>query len=351
MTQEINIDSFLQNISKKRKTLLLIMIASIAVSVIYSFTATEYYKVSAYVLPPESRHIQPLNVVDVDGDLISKDGEAIKPVDVYNNFIMNIQSRKLQREYFFSNSINQFYDDSDLERSFEKNFHKNLLFELSAKTTSRDIRSQSFLTISFISTDPNRAADILNNYIKMANKKTTESIVDSVNKLILNTRSSIIAEIDGRRNLARKVTQDRIKRLEEAYLIADQLGITERQSDVNNSQNVILSDTKSLSTQSPLYLFGTKSLMAEIDILKQRKSFDPFIPGLRSLEQKAEGLNNLSVNISDVNSAQIDQSATKPKSRFAPKRKLIVLIGTFLGLLICFLYLISESFIRRTTSY
>ena len=59
----------------------------------------------------------------------------------------------------------------------------------------------------------------------MANRKTTESIVDSVNKLILNTRSSIIAEIDGRRNLAKKITQDRIKRLEEAYLIANQLGI------------------------------------------------------------------------------------------------------------------------------
>ena len=168
---------------------------------------------------------------------------------------MNIQSRKFQREYFFSNNINQFYNDSDLERSFEKNFHKNLSFELSAKTTSRDIRSQSFLTVSFISTDPNKAAEILNNYIEMANQKTTESIVDSVNKLILNTRSSIIAEIDGRRNLAKKITQDRIKRLEEAYLIANELGITERVSDINNSQNVILSDTKSVNAIATLFIW------------------------------------------------------------------------------------------------
>ena len=126
------------------------------------------------------------------------------------------------------------------------------------------------MTVSFVSEDPELAAEILNNYIKMANKKTTESIVDSVNKLILNTRASIIAEIDGRRNLAKKITQDRIKRLEEAYMIASQLNISERVSDTNNSQNVILSDdTKNLSTQSPLYLYGTKSLRAEIDILKK----------------------------------------------------------------------------------
>ena len=349
MTEELNITNFIENISKKRKPLIFIIATSIIISIIYSLVATEYYKAHAYVLPPESRYIQPLNVVDVDGDLISKDGEAIKPADVYNNFIMNIQSRKLQREFFFSNNIHKNYSESDLEKSFEKNFYKNLSFELSAKTISRDIRSQSFLTVSFVSEDPELAAEILNNYIKMANKKTTESIVDSVNKLILNTRASIIAEIDGRRNLAKKITQDRIKRLEEAYMIASQLNISERVSDTNNSQNVILSDdTKNLSTQSPLYLYGTKSLRAEIDILKKRNSFDPFIPGLRSLEQKAEGLNNLSVNISDVNSAQIDQPATTPKIRFAPKRKLIVLMGTFLGLLICFIYLISLSFIQRT---
>ena len=101
MTEELNIDNFLQNISKKRKSLLLTMVASIAISVIYSLIATEYYKAYAYILPPESRHIQPLNVVDVDGDLISKDGEAIKPVDVYNNFIMNIQSENFKVIYNF----------------------------------------------------------------------------------------------------------------------------------------------------------------------------------------------------------------------------------------------------------
>jgi len=347
MDKELDFNNFIENLLKNKNKLLFIMIASILSSIIYALSATEYYKAYAYILPPQPKHIQPLNVVDADGDLISQDSTAIKPVDVYNDFIMNIQSRNFQKEFFLKNNINKYYDEDDTDKSFENNFHKNLSFKLSAQTTSRDIRSQSFLTVTFINSDPQLAASIINDYINMANKKTSENLVDSVNQLIRNTRNSIIAEIEGRRNLAKKITQDRIKQLEEAFMIAKDLGIVEREQDKNNSQNVILSESKSVSSQTPLYLYGTRSITAEIEVLKKRHIFDPFIPGLRSLEQKAEGLKNISVKYSEVKSAQIDQPATTPKIRFTPKRKLIVLMGIMFGLIISFLYLISLSFINR----
>jgi chain length determinant protein (polysaccharide antigen chain regulator) len=178
----------------------------------------------------------------------------------------------------------------------------------------------------------------------MADKKTSKNFTDGINQSINNTRNSLIAEIEGERLLAKRITQDRIKRLEEAYVIAQKLDIQDR---VENSKNIIISDDKNIMAESQLYLYGTKSLRAEIDVLARRDSFDAFIPNLRSLEQKAEGLKNISVNSSDVRSAEIDQVANPPLHRFKPKRKIIVLVGGMIGGLISFIYLLYLMVIRR----
>ena len=345
MKENIDLNDFIKLLLEQKKVIFKIIITAIIISVIYALSATKYYKAYAYILPPQAKYIEPLNVVDVDGDLISQEPTPLNPNDIYTAFIRNVQSRKFQREYFFNNIANLF-DEPDQDESFENNFHKNLNFELSAKTTSRDIRSQSFLTITYIHTDPLEAASILNGYIDMADKKTSKNFTDGINQSINNTRNSLITEIDGKRFLAKRITQDRIKRLEEAYVIAQKLGIQDR-VDMTNSQNIIISDDKNIMTESQLYLYGTKSLRAEIDVLARRDSFDAFIPNLRSLEQKAEGLKNISVNSSDVRSAEIDQAANPPLHRFTPKRKIIVLMGGMIGGLISFIYLLYLMVIRR----
>jgi chain length determinant protein (polysaccharide antigen chain regulator) len=345
MKEDLDINHFIELLIESKNIVLSIIASAIVFSIIYSLSATNYYKAYAYILPPQTKYVQPLNIVDSDGDLLSQE-TPIKPDDIYNSFIRNVQSRKFQREYFFDNAV-KLFDELDKDLSFENNFHKNLSFELSSKTTSRDIRSQSFLTLTFIDTDPQRAASILNEYIDMVNQKTAEDFTEGVNQLIRTTRNSLIAEIDGKRLLAKRITQDRIKRLEEAFSIAKKLNIVDRVTDSTNSQNVVLSGDKNISSDTPLYLYGTKSLRAEIDVLTNRESFEAFIPGLRALEQKAEGLKNIVVNSFDVKSAQIDQPANPPTMRFTPKRKIIVLMGGIIGVFISFLYLLYLMIVRR----
>ena len=345
MKEDLDINHFIKLLVESKNIVFGIIATAVLVSIIYSLTATNYYKAHAYILPPQTKYIQPLNVVDSDGDLLSQE-VPLKPNDIYTSFIRNIQSRKFQREYFFDNAV-KLFDEPNKDLSFENNFHKNLSFELSSKTTSRDIRSQSFLTISYIDTDPQRAASILNEYIDIVNRKTAEDFAEGVNQLISTTRNSLIAEIDGKRLLAKKITQDRIKRLEEAFSIAKKLNIVDRVADTTNSQNVVLSGDKNISSDTPLYLYGTKSLRAEIDVLTSRESFEAFIPGLRALEQKAEGLKNIGVNSFDIKSAQIDQPANPPTMRFTPKRKIIVLMGGIIGVFISFIYLLYLMIVRR----
>ena len=181
----------------------------------------------------------------------------------------------------------------------------------------------------------------------MVNQKTAEECTEGANQLIRTTRHSLIAESDGKRLLAKRITQDRIKRLEEAFSIAKKLNIVDSVTDSTNSQNVVLSGDKNISSDTPLYLYGTKSLRAEIDVLTNRESFEAFIPGLRALEQKAQGLKNIVVNSFDVKSAQIDQPANPPTMRVTPKRKIIVLMGGIIDVFISFLYLLYLMIVRR----
>ena len=130
-------------------------------------------------------------------------------------------------------------------------------------------------------------------------------------------------------------------------IIARELGINDRESGISNQQSVVLSEDETMHSKNPIYLYGTKALNAEIRALQNRKNTDSFISGLRQLEQKVKSLETITVNVSDVRSAQLDQEATIPQTRYAPKRKLIVFIGTFMGGFIAFIYLIFSFIFTR----
>ena len=102
MKEDIDLNYFIKLFLEKKKIIFTIIAAATTISIIYALTATKYYKSYAYILPPQTKYIQALNVVDVDGDLISQETSPLKPVDIYTAFVMNIQSRKYQREYFFN---------------------------------------------------------------------------------------------------------------------------------------------------------------------------------------------------------------------------------------------------------
>ncbi len=345
MNDDINLSNLFQKIRETKKTLISIISLSILFSLIYAFTQEETFKAEAYLIPPESRYTQPLNVFLEDGYRLTR--EEIEPSDIYRVFMLNLQSRKYQRKYFFDNKLYDTFDEKDYEKSFTENFHKNLNFIIESKITSRDFREQQFLTVSFIHNNPTQAAEWLNNYIKMVSKITARDFVDGINILIKNTKKTFESEITSKKNLALKITQDRIIQLEEALDIAMKLNIIDRDVGSSNQQSVVISEDESVHLRSPIYLYGVNALKAEISALKNRKNKDSFINGLRQLEQKVKSLESIRVNVSDVKATQIDQKAIPPEVRHSPKRKLIVLLGTLFGFVIAFFYILFSFIIRR----
>ena len=105
MSDEINLTSIFNKIIEEKKTMLSIIFAGFILSLIYSLSAEESYKATAHLIPPENKYTQTLNVFLEDGYRLSR--EEITPSTVFRSLMLNLQSRKYQRKYFFDNKSMQ----------------------------------------------------------------------------------------------------------------------------------------------------------------------------------------------------------------------------------------------------
>ena len=341
MNDNINIGNLYQTLLNKKRSVLIILLASVVLSSLYAFTLPNLYRAQIYIVPPQDKFVQPLNYFATQ---IAKDSQLVlKQQYIYFDFMKNAQSRQFQRKFFFENKIYDYFD-ADPEEAFDVSFNEMLRFSLESKYVSRDIRQEEFFNVSFLHSDPNLAAKWLNDYVQMVERETSRRIVDGVNTSIENYRKKIQSAIDSHKEQAKQIRADNITRLKEALLIAEELDII-KPSNANLTNQTIIMDNSTVSgptqiTEMPLYLFGTDALKTQIDILQNRVSDDPFIPNLRSLEAELNTTSLVKVNYSDVRVAEIDQKALAPTRKYSPRRSLILIVGLFFGIVVSFFYIL-----------
>ena len=340
----MNIDNIYTSIRDEIKPISIIILVNIIIATVYALNAPEVYTAKAYVLPPENKYIQELNL---SADEVGNTKQDYSVREVYPLVINNLQSRKYQRKFFFGNNINELFTIDNIEESFEKNFHDQIGLKLQSKVSQVRMRSQDFLTLSFESDDPVKAANIINDYLDMILKETAGELARSVNTTITKRIISYKANIEAKKNLAKKIRLDNIARLKEALSIAKELNINELKMTSSDNTTIVNMEDDTTTDNSKLYLYGTKALKAEIISLESRLSEDPFTIGLRTLEHKIEALRKIKIDENNIKPATIDQRAIPPSVRSEPKRKLIVLLGAAFGILLAFLYLVIKLFIFR----
>jgi len=88
---------------------------------------------------------------------------------------------------------------------------------------------------------------------------------------------------------------------------------------------------------------GAKALEAEIAVLESRKSDEPFIAGLRDLQEKRIFLEGLLINRDKLSAVTIDAAARTPYRAEKPRKKLMVILAGMLGLMVgIFLVFVAE---------
>ena len=122
------------------------------------------------------------------------------------------------------------------------------------------------------------------------------------------------------------------------------MGVKDRVDATNVVQN---NQLNSSTTSTPLYYRGFRALNAEIAILKNRKSDDPFIIGLRDLQENLALLRSIKIEDEGLHAVSIDQAAYPPKNRIKPNRRLIVSLGTVVGLFLGIFLVFFVSFVQK----
>ena len=227
--------------------------------------------------------------------------------------------------------------------------------------------------------------------------------------------NKIETSLTSKRDLAKQRREDQIVRFKEAILIAETLGINKREDATNIIKNSQM-NLDIVTSTNPLYYIGTEALKAEIRTLNERtsdepfisglrdmqenlsrlravksddptiaglrdlqeqldrvvsiksdapfieelrdlqeelallrsiKSDDPFIGGLRDLQENLALLRSIKIDDEGLHAVSIDQAAYPPTNRIKPNRRLIVSLGTVVGLFLGIFLVFFVSFIQN----
>ncbi|MFA7165386.1 MAG: Wzz/FepE/Etk N-terminal domain-containing protein [Desulfoplanes sp.] len=325
---EIDLLELWRTLMRKKWVVVGVTLACILAAVGYVFLVTPVYETEAYFLPPSVEDIEELNIKDVIGS-------AYTPEFVYQMFLQNLRSRELRRRFFTEQGMFSALADGDTEafedRVFEEDFNEKLVLEKGGE--KRDANSP-FYSLGFTWKDASRVTDWTNAFVAMVMEYTRDALINDVVTLKKNQIKYLEKTIASKKKAGQEQREDELARLMEALNIAKVLKITENKFSGSDVQPA---STYNIGVS---YLRGTRTLSAQIKALQNRKSDDPFIAGLRGLQEKLDAITTTVIAPEHILVAKIDQPALVPDKPIKPKKVLIVALaavgGLFLGIFVAF---------------
>lgn len=316
---EIDLFELWANIWSQRFLIVLITAIITIIGTGYAFLTTPIYKSETYLLPALSKDLKELqiNVKDIaraSGSDVHIDVDANK---VFGRIVQNLNSWTYRRDFYDENDLAIYFSENSPNQAANSLFEDNFNNKLQLTSPSKSDQDNRYI-LSFEMADETRAAEWLNIYVNFVLGQTKAELITDVQSNIDQRKTELEMMISSMRNIAAKKRQDRIAELEEALALAKSIGL----------DNI-------LQSQSPVpekeYLRGTNAIKAEIEVLKQRKSDDPFIDDIRELQRYHDYLGSIKINPESVKIARIDQQASIPESPIKPNKKLIVVLSIILG--------------------
>jgi chain length determinant protein (polysaccharide antigen chain regulator) len=265
-----------------------VMILAMMGAGVYLKVATPIYEAEVFLSAPLLEDLVLLNQKDVAKGTTTPDG-------VFQDFLNNLLSKQGQ-----------------------KNFKKVMPTERGTKLDLKRFKKngQSFVSVTFQSTDAEQSAEWVNGYVKFVTLKTKKDLAQNFYAILKQERTYVSNAISSLIEGAVRRRLDRVTQLEEALEIAQAAGI----HDWNH---------QALNELKMEYMRGTKAITREIELLKIRKSDAPFIDGLHELQEKLLYLNSIKLDEGLVHPVRIDEIAVVPKEPIKP-RKIMILVLAFL---------------------
>ena len=327
--------------NKKWLVIAVTVIAALG-SVVYALLQPPIYKAEALLLPPSSTDVKSVNLQEnriVQGDQRVQGVRGFTVDGAFSTFKKNLNSRSLQKKFI------EKYDLLDILAPNRTSETRDIEI-LEGFSKMIKIESKGGFSVSVESVNPEFAAKLVNDYVSYFDLETVRGMVSDARNSISEQIMDIEYKISSKRQMTKLRREDQVLRYQEAITIARVLGIKKRVDATNIIQNTQMNvDIATAST--PLYYLGIEALSAEISILQNRKSDDPFISGLRDYQEKLALLSSIKISEKGMHSVTVDQAAYSPKYRIKPNRRLIVSLGTVVGLFLGIFLVFFVSFVQK----
>ena len=339
---EISVIDMVNVLLRRKKLILGVASAVFVAGLLYVFTAKQVYEVESILLPPSFENIQELNVLNSNN---------VNSNDIFDSFIRNINSRKLRKEFFDKFKILEILSDGS-SQVMDTEGANDFFEDFSKAIKVRSDKKSSFTSVALESEYKERLGGWLDSFIAMANQETINQLVIDLQANIDSKTQSLKINISSKRSIYKQRREDELGRLQEAFQIAKSLGIrdynnTSSMLSKNNNLSIYMNDTKR-------YMEGTKILQAEINALKNRKSDDIHIKGLRDLQEQLTRLETIKVDKNKIQTVIVDKKAIVNVELIRPKRILIVMLslilGGMLGIFVVFIMEFISNFKKQSDS-
>ncbi len=290
-----------------------VMVAGFA----YVLVAKPVYEAKLYVQPPAQTDIAQLN-----NGRGGETGLGVWQVkDVYEIFLRSLQSEAVRNQFFRTVYLPSLPED-------RRNNSWDLLYgdyarDVSVAAAAKDSPSRFVIKVDV--GNPEQAVQWAARYVELAAARAKQEVLKNNQSDMLVKADNIKRQIARARATARKEREDTIVRLKEALVVAKAIGLKKPPL----ISGALSAEVSAGMAGSLSYMRGSEALETEIANLEARTSDDPFISGLRRMQQSMEQYRTLQVGADVISVYQQDGVVDQPETPIRPK-KLLVLVLTAL---------------------
>lgn len=341
---EITAHDVLNKLKSQWRTVITLTSLGLLLGTLYLLTSPSRYEIKAYLDKPYSNEIAEIN----SGRTSSSGLVQYTPEEVFSYFMRRLLTDEAKQRFF-----QEIYLPSQESAPESPGARQALYQQMSQKVLTVSPpppkKGRDLYSVRIEAPSGEKAAAWTNAFLDQVAEDATRSLfLDAEKSIALQVRNTE-RDLQEKLLITMQTRQDRLAQLSEALQVAQAVGI--RDPQMTSVQPPLQDGVASFIDGSRLYARGSKSLQAELTVLRSRKDDAPFVEGLRATQSQLRLLEELEPAKKKFKIFHIDGEILAPIKPFSPKKSLALALGLFMGLFLgIFTALVRTGVIRQMLS-
>ncbi|WP_155885224.1 LPS O-antigen chain length determinant protein WzzB [Acidovorax sp. JHL-9] len=283
------------------------------------------FEIKAYLDKPYSSEIAELN----SGRTSASGLEQYTPDQVFAYFVRRLLTDEAKQR-FFQEIYLPAQDSAPDSAAARQALYQHMSQKVLTVTPPPPKKGRDLYSVRIEAPSGEKAAAWTNNFLNQVAEDATRSLFSDAEKAIALQLQNTERDLEEKLRITEQTRNDRQAQLTEALQVALAVGI--RDPQMTSAQPPRQDGVASVIDGSRLYARGSKSLQAELSVLKNRKDDAPFVDGLRAAQSQLRLLSELKTAEKKFKIFHIDGQVIAPEKPFSPKKSIILALGLFMGL-------------------